>query len=165
MIIYQEKISTYLFLKFFLGASLIIFILIAGAQFVGPKIHLNYAAEIALWILMIMNAIALFSFNKLEIIVNEEKINFRFGKFKKSFYLVNVQSVEVEKYKFGNYWGYGIRIGSDGSVGYVPRAGSGVKIKFKNDLRPYFISTAKPDELKSIITNKSELARVRHETI
>ncbi|MFH0779600.1 MAG: hypothetical protein V1928_01950 [Parcubacteria group bacterium] len=165
MIIYQEKIHTYLFLKIFLGASLIIFILIAGSRFTAKPVHLNHVAEIALWILLIMNAIALFSFNKLEITVTEEKINFGFGKFKKSFYLVNVQSVEIGKYKFGNYWGYGIRMGSDGAVGYVPRAGSGLKIKFKNDPRSYFISTAKPEELKNIITNKSELARIRHESI
>lgn len=158
-IVYQEKIPTYLFLKLFLAGTLVVFILIAGSRFTANPIHLNYAAEIALWILLIMNAIALFSFNKLEITVGDEKICFGFGKFKKSFYLANVQSVEIGKYRFGNYWGYGIRIGSDGTIGYVARAGSGVKIKFQNDPKAYFITTRKPEELKNMIMNQSEYGK------
>ena len=37
-----------------------------------------------------------------------------------------------------DYFGYGVRFGRDGTVGYVPRGGSGILITAEGEKRPLF---------------------------
>ena len=69
------------------------------------------------------------NFYQLKIEINNNQISFGYGIIKKTFDIKEVESCEVHTAKFKTYWGYGIRWGWDGTVGYLVRMGKSVKIK------------------------------------
>ena len=150
-IIYKEKVPTYAFVTAILLVTCLILLIILMSQFTSKPIALDFGGKIILLIVLIFNVIVLFYFRELTITVTESRILFGFGRFRKKFYTGNIESIKVDEYKFSNYLGYGIRYGRDKSIGYVPRGGKGLRMKFKNEKRAYFFSTARPDELKLLL--------------
>ncbi|NQT49270.1 hypothetical protein HQ571_01100 [Candidatus Kuenenbacteria bacterium] len=150
-IIYKEKVPTYVFVTAILLITCIILLIILMSQLTSKPIVLDLGGKVILLIVLIFNIVVLFYFRELVIIVTESRILFGFGKFRKKFYTGNIESIEIDDYKFSNYLGYGIRYGRDKSIGYVPRGGKGLRMKFKNEKRIYFFSTDRPDELKLLL--------------
>ncbi|MBI5077380.1 hypothetical protein HZB94_03285 [Candidatus Falkowbacteria bacterium] len=148
---YKEKVSTYLFIIWLTSLACIILLIALLSQFTNHAVPLILGTKIIMFILILFVTGALFSFKALNISVNETQLIFGFGVFSKRIYLKNIEKIEIADYKFTNYWGYGIRFGFDGSIGYIPRAGRGIKIFVKDKRWPYFIISAKPDELKQMI--------------
>ena len=98
-----------------------------------------------------VDVLILVSYRELSIVMTDEKIKFGFGRFKKLFYIKKIKNIEIKDYKFTTYRGYGIRIGRDGSVGYVPRGGKGLMLTVEGEKRPYFFNTNNPDQLKNLL--------------
>jgi len=73
-------------------------------------------------------------------IITEDKLAFGFGFIKKTFDLSDLVSCEPYTLTFGNYYGYGIRFGRDGTIAYNTRNGPGIKLVINGVTKPYVIS-------------------------
>ena len=150
-VIYQEKVPTYVILTAILSLTTVVFLVVFVMQYIGKVEPESWPVQLLIGILFVMNVIVLISFRNLTITMSEERLIFGYGHFKKSVQLEQIESVEKGEFKFWNYLGYGVRFGRDGTIGYVPRGGKGLKLKVKNYKKPYFFITARPDELKSML--------------
>ncbi len=148
---YQEKVPAYVFVFVMLLVSCLIFLTALVSQFTSKAVPLTMPAKIILGIVLLLSVVVLISFRELVITVTENQIILGFGYFKKKFYLGNIEKIEISEYKFSNYLGYGIRYGRDKTIGYTPRGGKGLKIKFKKEKRAYFFISERPEELKMLL--------------
>jgi len=87
------------------------------------------------------------NFYKLKITVTNECLEFGFGLFKKRFKLVDIVSCGPTYVRFRRYLGMGIRIGFDGSMAFNTRFGKSVKIKIRDKIRPYVLTSNDPERL------------------
>jgi len=154
MIIYQEKVPTYPLITAIVGITVLIFLILAIAPFFGKFLQITPTVQFILIFVILLDAIALISFNKLTIILTDTHFSFGFGKFSKKVALKDIVNVQPGEYKFSNYLGYGIRVGRDNTIGYTPRGGKGIIVTIKDDRHGYFISTANPESLCSAIKQK-----------
>ena len=154
MVIYEEKIPTYPVITLMVGMSCLVFALFIIAPFFGKLLVFTPIIRMIIAVVLLLDIIAFISFTKLKIAVTEDTLQFGFGKFGKKFPITRIISIEPSKYSFTNYYGYGVRMGLDNSIGYAPRGGAGVLVKIKDDKRPYFVSTANPEKLISAIKQR-----------
>ncbi|HCC23755.1 TPA: hypothetical protein DF272_06305 [Candidatus Falkowbacteria bacterium] len=87
------------------------------------------------------------NFAVLNIRVTETALDFGFGLFKRSFFIKNLVEVEIQKYEFRRFGGYGIRKSLTGETGFVARGGSGVYFRDTNSGKKVYLSSDKPEEL------------------
>jgi len=149
--VYRDKIATYYFITVLMSLTALIILGILLSQFTSRQIPLTIPIQLFLIVLFLLNIVVLISFRELTVLITDDKIFFGYGKFQKKFQRSDIEAVELSEYKFSNYLGYGIRFGRDGTIGYVPRGGQGLKIKFKIEKRAYFFITNRADELKNIL--------------
>lgn len=123
-----------------------IFGLIAGWT---PAVTYLFLALIVAFSLTTLN------FRKLNIKVNSENIEVRYGIIKKKISLNEVISCEPTMVRGIAYGGVGIRVGVDGSLAYITSFGDAVKIMRRND-RPFVFSTKNPEKLSKIINKMSK---------
>lgn len=152
--IYKEKVPMYYFLIVVVGITCMILLIVLLSQFTSRAVPLDVAGKVILFVVFLINLIVLISFRELTITVTDRSIHFGFGKFSKKLYLENLKTVEVAEYKFRNYLGYGIRFGRDNTIGYVPRGGKGLKLKFRGEKRDYFIISDRIEELKNLLERR-----------
>lgn len=95
-------------------------------------------------IVLLALVLAFINFLRLDFLITDKEISFGFGLIKKNFSRKQVLSCEEYELRFGNYLGYGIRLGRDGTVAYNTRNGLGVKITFEGAKRPYVVSIDDP---------------------
>lgn len=149
--IFQEKIPTYYFITVVLIVTCLIMAALLLSQFLTSAVPMNLATKIIIAVVLALEIIVFISFRELQIELTSETLTFGFGKFKKKINLTEIESVAVEDYKFSNYFGYGIRYGRDRSIGYIPRAGLGIRIKLKNGKSDYYVISTRAEELKKMI--------------
>jgi hypothetical protein len=149
--IYQEKIPTYYFITVVVVVTCLLMAGLLLSQFTSRALPMNLATKIIVAIVLVLEVLVFISFRELQIELTSETLTFGFSRFRKRISLGEIESVEVEDYKFSNYFGYGIRYGRDLSTGYVPRAGKGIKIKLKNQKAVYFVISTRAEELKGMI--------------
>ena len=149
--VFKEKVPMYYFVMLIISITCLIFLLILISQFTSRPLSMNVSSKVILFVVFLINLIVLVSFRELTIKVTDKKIFFGFGRFSKKLYLDKLEDVEVTDYKFTNYFGYGIRFGRDNTIGYVPRGGKGLKMKFKGEKKEYFVISNRVDELKNIL--------------
>lgn len=148
---YEEKIPTYPFI-IWLGALFGAFLsVILLSQFTSRAVPISGELKILIAVLILLVLGTLVSFRALKIMVTEDRLIFGFGGWRKRIFLKNIEKIEIAKYRFNVYWGYGIRWGWDGSIGFIPRGGRGIKIWVKEKRWPYFIISNNPEELKRMI--------------
>ena len=90
------------------------------------------------------------NFSKLDIAVDPERIEVKYGVIKKTIPINEVASCETIRAKFRVYGGVGIRIGTDRSLAFTTSFGSAIKIIRKRG-HPFVFSTNKPTELSKLI--------------
>ena len=149
--IFQEKIPTYYFITIILIVTCLIMAALLLSQFLTSAVPMNLATKIVVAVVLVLEITVFVSFRELQIELTSETLTFGFGKFKKKINLTEIESIAVEDYKFSNYFGYGIRYGRDRSIGYIPRAGLGLRINLKNGKSDYYFISTKAEELKSMI--------------
>lgn len=96
------------------------------------------------------------NFWRLEFVITEGTVGFRFGVIKKRFPRSSITSCEPYELKFSNYLGYGIRRGLDGTTAYNTRNGPGVKITIDGRSRPYVVSVNNPEQICRILSSGGE---------
>jgi hypothetical protein len=148
---YQEKVPSSNVVLAILTLTVLIVIVAGANAFMNPDPEMSLGVKIFVIIVFLVAMIVLISFRSLSIVVTNQTIEFGFGKFRRKRGLGKIKAVEIRDFKFSNYFGYGIRFGRDGTIGYVPRGGKGVVITFADEKRPYFISTLTPEQLVEIL--------------
>lgn len=152
--LFEEKVSTVLILSILMGLSFIVLVWLIVAPFLGYQMNISTTTQIILSVILVFDVLILLCFRVLKIGLTEEKLTFGFGIFKRNIFLKDIEKVEIGEYAFNNYWGYGIRFGRDRSQGYVPRGGKGVRIYLKDNKTTFFISSARAEELVSMLKSR-----------
>ena len=65
---------------------------------------------------------------------------------KKEIQIKDITSFESTEATFKKYLGFGVRIGTDSSLGFTTGFGDAIQIRYKNE-RPFVFSTKKPEEI------------------
>ena len=148
-IIHQQKQKTYFILVaiYIIIAGFLLFTVLAPQNFFGGGI--SQGNKIVLLVVAVIDLILFWSFSELNIKVTEENLIFGFGVFKKKISFKQINDCLVEEFNKNSYLGYGIRFGRDKSIGYIARAGRGVRLKMQP--RDYFISCDSPEQLVQVI--------------
>ena len=97
---------------------------------------------------------AFISFRRLRTTVSDETIEFRFGFLRKSLLLMDIQSCEVQKYRWLTYGGWGIRFATQGRRAWsMPGVPEGVQITASEGrrVRRYFVSSRFPELLAEAV--------------
>lgn len=90
-------------------------------------------------------------FSKITIQISDDIIKIRLGLFKDVLKIGDVLSIRSTTIKsMGSYFGYGKRVGTDGSIGYIAGPKVGVRMEMKNG-KTYVISVDDPQELVNVI--------------
>lgn len=84
------------------------------------------------------------NFWRLTFVITAEEVVFGFGLVKKRLKMADVKSCEPYTLTFGNYLGYGIRLGRDRTIAYNTRNGPGVKLEVEGAGRAYVLSLKNP---------------------
>jgi len=148
-VIYKERQTTYpiFYALLIIELPLILYFIITGI------LQKEYGATAIVSIIFAVLIFVLVSFFHLKIKVYEDKIVFYFGIFGKIIYFTEIESVEVKKYDFWKYWGWGIRWNPfDKSRAWVTRSGIGIVIKISE--KEYFLSSNNAIQLKDIILQR-----------
>jgi len=117
------------------------------------------ASLVVLGIILAIILFAVFNFAWLNIQVTDTFIAFRFGLFKKQFYIKNLVDVEIQKYDLKRFGGYGIRKSIKNETGFVARAGEGVYFRDKHSDKKIFLSTSKPEEVYTQLIENGALEK------
>ncbi len=151
MLIYQEKQKTYFILiAVFIIIALFFLVTIFLPRFLGNQEELSRLERAAALAAIVIDFILFWSFFQLSIKLTPENLTIAFGIFKKKFKLSEIKDCSIENFEMKRYWGYGIRFGFDKSIGYIARAGRGIRIKPVKG-KDYFFSTDNPEQLLQLI--------------
>ncbi|MFW0837682.1 MAG: hypothetical protein ACKKL5_01650 [Candidatus Komeilibacteria bacterium] len=90
-------------------------------------------------------------FSSLRIVLTPEYLRFGFGWMRQTIKVEDLMSVEISQFKWGNYWGLGIRRGRDRTWGYVATTGPGLLLKTTK--HKFFISLDNPEQLADLLKN------------
>jgi hypothetical protein len=105
-----------------------------------------------LLLLTVVDLVMFWSFSKLTIKITSEYLQIGFGVFKRKILIKDINNVKVEDYNKSIYLGYGIRLGRDKSIGFIARAGRGIKLKVIP--RDLFFSSNYPEQIKLLIESR-----------
>ncbi len=90
-------------------------------------------------------------FHRLDIEVDKKLVHFHWGLFGKKLKINEITEIRpVAVHPLRDFMGYGIRTGSDGSLGYISNSKFGVKIT-TTEGRTYTVSTNKPMEICELV--------------
>lgn len=93
------------------------------------------------------------TFNHLKVRVTDDGVRFQFGPLGKSINTSEIVAVEVERYGWLSYGGWGIRFSTRGRRAYsVPGHPRGVALQLRDGIR-YHISSGNPQALASAVRN------------
>lgn len=91
------------------------------------------------------------NFSTLVFEVTEEEVVARFGVFAWRYPRSQVISCEPYELTFGNYLGYGVRFGRDGTKALNTRNGPGIKMHIEGQKRPLVVAVDDPEEACRIL--------------
>jgi len=91
----------------------------------------------------------------LRVAVTAESVHVQLGPAGPSIPIAGIESVEVRRYAWERYGGWGVRLGLDGSWAYsIPGVGRGVRIVWRNERGrscTAFVSSREPEQLAEAI--------------
>ncbi len=90
----------------------------------------------------------------LRITISDTHLTVGYGFIKHVLSIENIESVEATKVPWYLFGGFGIRLGWDGSVGYIQNWRRGVRVVLKRG-RTLFFSSNNPDEIESILQDQT----------
>lgn len=91
------------------------------------------------------------NFRVLKIRVTNSVVEVKYGIFnKKDIQLKNLVKIEVARSEFKNYWGFGVRIGFDGSLAFTTDFKDAIRLLYSNN-KIFLFSTRKPQKLAELL--------------
>ncbi len=153
-VVYRERIGYPPKILLIIMAPAIIFLIVLiGAVMNGSLTWII----VSVGVLVTMGAVWL-GFGSLLFEVTDDAVTFGFKVYKKSFPVASLVSCEKFELEFGNYGGYGVRPGRDGSTAYNTRSGPGIKMVFEGQPRPYVVSVNNPEKACKALKKASKSA-------
>jgi hypothetical protein len=151
-IIYREELDLGIYFDLLIAGSIIL------TSYLSLKPYRTNDPPRILFILITLIIILVFViFKKLEITIKGEEVQVGFNLINSKIKFSEMSKVELVKPPFWRYGGYGLRLGLDGSIGYITSYNKGLRItRIKG--RDIFFSTNHPEELLSIINEKTDSA-------
>ena len=151
--IYTERVGINPWISLLLGILIGSFSIIGLVQlYYGILIGSRPAPTIVHLGIALLFVFTFLNFNKLEIDINTERIEVRFGIVKKVIPMKEIVSYEPHITGLLLYGGIGIRWGIDGSLAYTTSFGNSVKIQMRSG-RPFVFSTNRPYDVVSAISS------------
>lgn len=151
--IYEERIWINPWLSLLIGIIIGSFSVMGLVQYYyGISIGRRPGSPIVYIGLALLFAFTYMNFNKLDIDINSERIEVRYGLMKKVIPLKEIASYEPHIAAFHLYGGIGIRRGVDGSLAFTTSFGNSMKIYMRSG-RPFVFSTNKPYEIVKTISS------------
>lgn len=148
--VYEEKQKTHVI---FIIISTIVIVILAAQLILFDEIRNETSTVIIFAAIMAFLIFISYNFYSLKICLSENELEVGFGLFKKKFYIKNMSNVRVEKYKFTNYGGYGIRFGRDKSRGFCAKGGQGIKFFDAHYSKEFFFTTDNVEQLLTLLKN------------
>lgn len=99
---------------------------------------------------------AYLNFRTLVFEITDSRVKVAFGIFAKEIPRSKILSCEPFELTFKNYYGYGIRLGVDGTKAYNTRNGTGVKMKVDGERLPVVVSVDNPAKVCLLLAVKGE---------
>jgi len=151
--IYEERIWLNSWLTLLMGIMIGSFAIIGLVQlFYGISIGSRPAPTVVHLGLALLFVLTYLNFSKLDIDINTERIEVRYGLVKKVIPMKEIASYEPHTAGFHLYGGIGIRRGVDGSLAFTTSFGNSMKIHMMSG-RPFVFSTNKPYEIMEAISS------------
>ncbi len=150
-VIFEDKVKSSPIVIAVLGLSVITVIIIGIVIFLKAKQPVDNVVIPVLVGVALMDVAVLWLFRIMQIKITDKYVSFGFYFLKKTINFDNIDKVEIEDFKFSNYYGYGIRYGLNNTVGYVPCGGRGIKLTVKSEKRKYFFICNKVEEAAKIL--------------
>jgi len=145
--IYEERIWLNSWLTLLMGIMIGSFSVIGLVQlFYGISIGSRPASTVVPLGLALLFVFVYLNFSKLDIDINAERIEVRYGLVKKVIPMKEIVSYEPHIAGFHLYGGIGIRRGVDGSLAFTTSFGDAVKIRRRRG-RSFVFSTNRPFEV------------------
>jgi len=113
------------------------------------KNSLSGVWEISLIIILFADIVFFINFYQVKFKITSDGLEFGYGIFKNKVSKNNIESILIDNSK-NSFFGYGIRFGKDKTIGFISKAGSGLRIIFK-DKRRFFVTMNNPREALDII--------------
>ncbi|HEX9913428.1 MAG TPA: hypothetical protein VGB32_00775 [Candidatus Bathyarchaeia archaeon] len=143
--VYSESLDTHPALQ----AALAAVILVTAYLGLNPPPG-SRAPTPALILVLIITVALFFNFRSLEISVSGGRLTVGYGFIKSRVRLSDILYVEAVRPPFWRYGGLGVRLGLDGSVGYVVDYRRGVRVTRRRGM-PIFFNTRNPERILQII--------------
>ena len=144
-------LSIYATIAFFVLILLVIAVAISSIIYDPTEriVTLAICVPIGLFLFLIW-----LNFRGIRITITESEIQVKYGVInKKTISFDKIVSCEVTKATFKKYIGFGVRIGTDNSLGFTTGFGNAVKLA-TSDKRPFVFSTKNPQEICDLLTKK-----------
>lgn len=122
----------------------------AVQQFMGITLGSRPAPTYVYLVLAAVSAAIYLSFTRLEVDIDAERVSVRYGLFRKVVSMGSVTSCESASSRFSVYGGFGIRLGTDGSLAFTNSFGDAVRLNRSNG-RPLVFSTRRQADVVSLI--------------
>ena len=103
---------------------------------------------------VLLDVFILFNFTNLALKVSSQGFEIRYGLFSKFLRWDQMKSVNEEDYRWTTYGGWGIRISTRGRRAWSQlgvKSGVVVRVDEKGEVRSYFVSSRRPDELEAAL--------------
>ena len=146
---YYEEVTPPVFFQYFLYAivGLLAYVGAARGRDVPPILGV-----LGICVVFILTKV----FGRLNIAITNSELTVGFGLLKHRIALDNIEYVEVRRFPWWKYGGFGVRYGLDWSVAYVVNYNPGVRVVPKRG-RVLFFSTNRPEDAADIIVEQSRL--------
>ncbi len=150
-VIYYDEVKSSPVITAVLVFAILIVVLIVVFSYQKGDLLVGSVSFWALGFFFFLNFFVLIFFSKMTISLSHKYLSFGFSFFKKNIVIADIKKVEESKFEFANYMGYGIRYGRDGTLGYVPSSGKGLKIKVENEKREIFFVCNFPEQIINLL--------------
>jgi len=110
---------------------------------------LSLGSKLILIVLLLVDIIFFISFYQVKFRVTNKGLEFGYGILKNKVAKGNIQEVLIDNSK-GIFFGYGISFSKDKTIGFIAKAGDGLRVIFK-DQRQFFITMNNPEEALNVI--------------
>jgi len=139
--LYSERLDTHPAFQAIIAAVIVIIAYLS----LNPPLGGRAPTPILMLVLLIMVAVFI-NFRTLEISITGERLTVGYGFTKSRTRLSDILHAETVKPPFWRYGGLGIRLGLDGSVGYIVDYRTGVRVTRRRGT-PIFFNTRNPDKV------------------
>lgn len=149
--LYRDESYAPLWARFLLGGFGVATAASLGYQLItGIGLGSKPAPNSVLFVLMLLFFVIYHTFHKLTISINIHKVDLMYGFLKKTVYVPNIKSVELDNVGFIQYGGLGLKYNLKGELAYSTRTGEAVKINRRNG-KPILFTPNTPGEAIGVI--------------